>query len=162
MTLSPQSRRLLAILCLVLAPPSLLAQRPHGTPTSAAAPAGSYNIANDVSFQGIVLSYTGNSTTPPIGTHVVLQTGSGNVEGHLGDARLLQQAKLNLTPGTKVRLVGQFETVGSSNIFLVRLVQVGTQVVAVRSNQGLPLSPSGSRGKANSKTVSADQQGGAR
>lgn len=139
-------------------------QQPHsGVPNGKTAP-GAYNIANDVSLQGTVLKYTENSAAPPIGTHVLLQTSSGNVDVHLGDARLLHLAKLTITPGSNIRFVGQMNTEGSKQIFLARLVQVGSQVLAVRNEHGFLISRGAARGNipllAN---VSADQQkGGAR
>jgi len=148
------------MLCLLAVPSALYAQRSK-TASAKTAPGG-YNIANDLSLQGTIVSYTENSKTPPIGAHVVLQTPSGNVDVHLGDASLLHLAKLNLAPGMSVRFVGQSD-VGQSTVFLARLVQVGTQVVALRSDHGLPLASAGIRAnKSLAANVSADQQGGAR
>ncbi|HSC45337.1 MAG TPA: hypothetical protein VLC94_05885 [Candidatus Acidoferrum sp.] len=151
----------LPLLCLLVLPSALYAQRSKAA--SAKASPGGYDIASDLSLQGTVVSYTENSKTAPIGAHVVLQTSAGNVDVHLGDARLLHLAKLNLAPGMSVRVVGQSQTIGQSNVFLARLVQVGAQVVALRSDHGLPLAPAGIRGnKALAANVSATQQGGVR
>jgi hypothetical protein len=117
---------------------ALFAQRPGASSAAKPAP-GAYNIANDISIQGTVLSYTEKSSTPPIGVHVQLQTSSGNVEVHLGDPRLLHLAKFAIAPGASIRLVGQSRTVGSNAIFFARLVQSGTQVLRVRTDHGLPL-----------------------
>ena len=137
-------------------------QQPHSGVSSPKTARGSYNIANDVALQGIVLKYTENSATPPIGTHVLLQTSSGNVDVHLGDARLLHLTKLSITPGTNIRLVGQMNTEGSKQIFLARLVQVGSQVVAVRNEHGFLISRGAARGnKPLLANVPADQQKGA-
>jgi hypothetical protein len=160
MNVSPQFCRYLALLCLAAAPCVAVAQRPNAK--SAAATAGGYNVANDSSLQGTILSYTENSKTAPLGTHVMLQTSSGNVDVHLGDARVLHEAKMSLTQGMSVRLVGQTRTVGQKTVFLARLVQVGSQVVAVRSNHGLPLAPGVAARKAAAKNAEANQQGGAR
>jgi hypothetical protein len=160
MNVSPQFSRYLALLCLAASPVAALAQRPHAN--SVAATSGGYNVANDSSLQGTILTYTENSKTPPLGTHVLLQTGSGNVDVHLGDARVLHQAKLNLTEGMSVRFVGQPQSLGKSTVFLARLVQVGSQIVAVRSTRGLPVSPGTPRGKAAAKNAETNQQGGAR
>jgi hypothetical protein len=160
MNLSPHIRRYAAWLCLLAAPAAAVAQRPHANATPAVS--GGYNLANESSLQGTVLSYTENSKTPPLGTHVLLQTASGNVDVHLGDARVLHQAKLNLRQGMSARFVGQTQTVGQNKVFLARLVQVGSQVVAVRSSHGLPVSPGVARGKAAAKGFSANQQGGVR
>ena len=156
---SPLIRRYLALLCLAAAPGLVLAQRPNAK--SVATPPGGYNLGDDSSLQGRILSYTEDSKTPPLGTHVLLETSSGNVDVHLGDARVLHQAKLSLKPGMSVRFLGQTETVGQSTVFLARLVQVGPQVVRVRSNRGLPVSPGLVRGKAAGKNA-ASQQVGAR
>ncbi len=161
MNLSPRFIRYLASLCLLALPGVALAQRSNAK--SVAASSGGYNITNDVSLQGTILNYTENSKTPPLGTHVLLQTSSGNVDVHLGDARLLHQAKVSLTPGMSVRFVGQSQAVGKNTVFLARLVQVGSQVVAVRSNHGLPVTPGVARGKAAAKNAAAaTQQGVAR
>jgi hypothetical protein len=137
-------------------------QQPHSGVSSPKTARGAYNIANDVSLQGTVLKYTENSATPPIGTHVLLQTSSGNVDVHLGDARLLHLSKLSITPGSNIRFVGQMKTEGSKQIFLARLVQVGSQVLAVRNEHGFLISRGAARGnKPLLANVPADQQKGA-
>ena len=137
-------------------------QQPHSGVSSPKTARGAYNIANDVSLQGTVLKYTENSATPPIGTHVLLQTSSGNVDVHLGDARLLHLGKLSITPGSNIRFVGQMNTEGSKQIFLARLVQVGSQVLAVRNEHGFLISRGAARGnKPLLANVPADQQKGA-
>jgi len=159
-----QLRCYLAILCLALAPSALLAQRPHAKEAAKPAP-GTYDTANDTSLAGTILSYTENSKTPPIGAHVLLQTASGNVDVHLGDARLLHLAKMTLAAGMSVRFVGQPQTAGNSGVFLARIIQVNGQVLAVRSDRGLPLAPAAIRAPANKNLVAnvpADQKGGAR
>jgi hypothetical protein len=168
MNLSPQLGRpfvvlCLPMLCIAFAASTAQAQTPQPTTTSAKTAPGTYNIANDVSLQGTILSYTENSQTPPLGTHLVLQTSTGNVEVHLGDARLLHLAKMNLAEGVRIRVVGQMQTSGVKPVFMARLVQSGAQILAVRSVHGLPLAAGGIRAhKALAKNVPADQQGGAR
>lgn len=167
MNLSLPFRRFLVVLCLPvlgIAVTSAVALPDSAQPAASTKTApGTYNIANDVSLQGTILSYTENSQTPPIGTHLVLQTSSGNAEVHLGDARLLHLAKLNLAQGMSIRVVGQMQTVGAKPVFMARLVQSGAQVLAVRSVHGLPLAAGALRAnKALVKNVPADQQGGAR
>ena len=168
MNVSPQFRRYLvvlwvAVLGVAVVASRAVAQSPQSATTSAKTAPGTYNIADDVSLQGTILNYTENSQTPPIGTHLVLQTSSGNAEVHLGDARLLHLAKMNLAPGMSIRVVGQMQTVGAKPVFMARLIQSGAQVLAVRSVHGLPLAAGGIRAnKALAKNVPADQQGGAR
>jgi len=163
MTLFPKLHRFVAVLLFLIFAGVAFAQRPGANAAAAKATPGAYSIASDVSLQGTVLKYNENSHTPPIGTHVLLQTASGNVDVHLGDARLLHLAKLSITPGANVRFVGQMGPAGQNTVFLARLVQVGTQVVAVRSQHGLPLASGGARtNKALLANLQADQKGGAR
>jgi hypothetical protein len=152
-----------AVLVVTASAASSFAQRPGANTASAKLDPGSYDISKDVSLQGTVLKYTENSATPPLGAHVLLQTSAGSVDVHLGDARLLRLAKLTITPGSNVRFVGQMRTVGHNSVFLARLVQVGAQLLAVRSDHGLPLAAAGARAnKALLANVQSDQKGGAR
>lgn len=160
MRLSLKFGWLVVALCLIGG--SAFAQQQHSGVPSGKTAAGSYNIANDVSLQGTVLRYTENSGTPPIGTHVLLQASSGNVDVHLGDARLLHLAKLNITPGSSIRFVGQMDTTGSNPVFLARLVQVGAQVLAVRSERGFLLARGATRSNKALIANLPSNQGGAR
>jgi len=163
MKLFPKFHLLVALVCAAVCASSVYAQRPPTNAVSGKTAPGTYDIAKDVSLQGTVLSFTENSQTPPIGAHVMLQTTAGNVDVHLGNARFLHLAKLNITQGASVRFVGQMSTTGKNQIFLARLVQVGAQVVAVRSVHGLPLGSAGLRAnKALLTSAQAEQKGGAR
>ena len=159
MSVSSQLRGLLALVCLAAAPHLALSQRPSAKPAAPAS--GGYKLADEASMVGTIVSYTENSKVPPLGTHVLLETASGKVDVHLGDARVLHQAKLSLAKGMSVRLVGQSETVGQNPVFLARLVQVGTKVVAVRSNRGVLVTPGAAHGRAAANNDAA-KQGGAR
>ena len=163
MKLFPKFYPFVVFVCAAVCAGPAFAQRPGANAVSAKPVPGAYDIAKDVSLQGTVLTFTENSQTPPIGAHVLLQTSAGNVDVHLGDARFLHLSKLNITQGASVRFVGQMTTVGKNQIFLARLVQVGAQVVAVRSDHGLPLARAGARAnKALLASAQADQKAGAR
>ncbi len=163
MKLFLKSSLTVAVVCASAFAGSAFAQRPGTNASSAKQTPGSYNIANDVSLQGTVLNFTENSQTAPLGAHVLLQTSAGNVDVHLGDARFLRLAKLNITQGASLRFVGQMSSAGKNPVFLARLVQIGAQVVAVRSDHGLPLGAAGVRtNKALLASAQAEQKGGAR
>jgi len=160
MNISRHLGRSLAALLLAAAPPAF-AQRPHAAAARTAP--GGYDLAKDVALTGSVLAYVENSKTPPLGAHLTLQTGSGSVDVHLGNARLLRQAGIRLEAGQSVRVVGQSRTLGARSVFLARLLQSGTRVVPLRSDHGLPLAPAGPRGnQALLAKLPADLRGGAR
>jgi hypothetical protein len=99
----------------------------------------SYDMSREVSLQGSVISYSETSSTAPFGPHVTLQTNSGVMDVHLGNARLLESNHLTLTAGDTVRVIGENVLLGSGTQFLARVIQKGNQVLALRSPQGFPL-----------------------
>jgi len=115
-----------------------------------------YDATKEVSLQGTVASFTENSKQFPPGAHVVVQTSAGSVDAHLGDARLLKLNNMTIAQGASIRIVGEPVTTNQGTFFLARLVQQGTQIVAVRSMQGMPLLPFAPKSASNSS------QGGAR
>jgi hypothetical protein len=109
-----------------------------------------YDPSREISVQGSVISYSETSTDAPFGPHVTLQTSSGVLDIHLGNARLLESNHFTLAAGDTVRVIGESVPFGSGTQFLARLIQKGNQALALRSPQGFPLRPA---------TKSADQQG---
>jgi hypothetical protein len=101
----------------------------------------SYNVNREVSLVGTVVKFDPASTIPPIGAHVTLQTASGPVDVHLGNAKLLTASHMTLNPGDNVRVVGEALALDGSTYFGARIVQKGMQIVAVRNTRGFPLSP---------------------
>ena len=101
-----------------------------------------YSANREISLVGTVVKYESASLTPPIGAHVTVQTAAGQVEVHLGNARVLQAAHLELKAGDNVRIVGEPMALGDGTFFAVRIVQKGLQAVAVRNAKGFPLTPS--------------------
>jgi len=106
-----------------------------------------YEVSREVSMQGTVVSFTENSSTAPLGPHVVIQTASGQVDVHLGDARLLRANHLTLAAGDGVRVVGENITRGASTQFFARIIQKGNQTLTLRSARGFPLRPASKAGK---------------
>jgi len=98
-----------------------------------------YDANREVSLVGTVVKYENASAVPPMGAHVTVQTGSGQVDVHLGNARVLQASHLELNAGDNVRIVGEPMALGGGTYFAARIVQKGTQAVAVRNTKGFPL-----------------------
>jgi hypothetical protein len=100
-----------------------------------------YDVSREVSVQGTVVSYTENSSTAPLGPHLILQTSSGSLDVHLGNARLLDANHFTLAAGDSVRVIGENVVSGTTSQFVARLIQKGNQAVLLRSPQGFPLRP---------------------
>ena len=116
-----------------------------------------YNSTQESVFQGTVLSYTAESAEPPLGAHVVLQTSNGVVDVHLGAAAYLQANHFSLTQGDAVRVFGVSSTTRQGTIFLARVIQKGTQSLALRTPQGAPLSRAGARAMGAQKAQAQGQ-----
>lgn len=109
-----------------------------------------YNTGREISLVGTVVKYETSSTVPPMGAHVTLQTASGQVDVHLGNGKVLEASHLTLNAGDSVRIVGETMALGEGTYFAARIVQKGTQAVAVRNAKGFPLTPA--------STLTADQK----
>lgn len=96
----------------------------------------SYDLKREVNLLGSVVKYDSASSLPPIGAHVLLQTSSGQVDVHLGNAGVLKASHLQLNPGDNVRIIGEEVAFGDGSIFAARIVQKGVQAVAVRNTHG--------------------------
>src|SRR6266403_5442652 len=98
-----------------------------------------YEVSREVSLQGTVVSFTENSSTAPLGPHVVIQTASGPVDVHLGDARLLKANHFTLAAGDSVRVIGENVAHGTGSQFFARIIEKGAQTLTLRSTRGFPL-----------------------
>jgi hypothetical protein len=101
----------------------------------------SYDLRREVSLSGTVIKYETASSVPPMGAHLLLQTSSGQVDVHLGNAKVLQANHFELNAGDSVRIIGEDLALGNGIIFAARIVQKGTQAVAVRNTKGFLTSP---------------------
>jgi len=122
--------------------------------TIASADAGlaAYDATREVALTGMVHSFTSVSETVPLGAHVVLQTSSGLVDVHMGDARLLAASHFAIQRGDTLRIIGEKVAYASGTQFVARIVQRGTQVLAVRSVRGIPLSYMAARNGVQAKS----------
>jgi hypothetical protein len=113
-----------------------LGQQPAAAPATRA---GEYDVKRESDVVGTVVAYAVNSKAAPFGARATLETNSGVIEVHLGDARLLAVNHFSIATGDTLRIVGETLAAGSANLFVARIVQKGTQVLAVRTARGFPI-----------------------
>lgn len=101
----------------------------------------SYNTGREVQLVGTVVKYDSASSALPMGAHVLVQTASGQIDVHLGNAKVLVANHLALNAGDSIRIVGEPMALGDGTYFAARIVQKGTQAVAVRNTKGFLLTP---------------------
>jgi hypothetical protein len=100
-----------------------------------------YNVGRETSLTGSVVKFDSAGSTLPRGAHVLLQTASGQIDVHLGNAKVLQAGHLELHPGDSIRIVGEPLALGDTTYFAARTVQKGAQSVAVRNTKGFLTTP---------------------
>lgn len=100
-----------------------------------------YSVARETPLQGTVVSYTPSSPVAPLGPHVVLQTASGEVDVHLGNAKLLEVNHFSISAGDPIRILGESIPFGNGTQFVARVIQKGNQSLVLRSARGFPLRP---------------------
>jgi hypothetical protein len=139
--MKPKTRTRIAPLILLSALALCLSAAAQQSATSSAPRPQSYDLSREVFLVGAVVKFDPASATPPMGAHVLLQTSSGQVDVHLGNAQLLKANHFELNAGDNVRIVGEPMASGEATIFAARIVQKGTQAVVVRSTRGFLLKP---------------------
>jgi hypothetical protein len=100
-----------------------------------------YDMARESVISGKIVQYSAASTTPPPGAHITLQSSSGTIEVHAGNAKLIEASHISLQAGDAVSVTGENVTFGNSTVFVARVIQKGSQSLAVRSKNGVPLLP---------------------
>src|SRR5229473_5936240 len=81
----------------------------------------SYSVSRESFLLGTVVKFESASSTLPMGAHLVLQTSSGQVDVHLGNAKVLKAGHLELNPGDSLRIVGEPLALGDSTYFAARI-----------------------------------------
>jgi hypothetical protein len=118
-----------------------------------------YDVARETILLGRVVSYTEDSSQPPMGAHVKIETTSGPVDVHLGPASYLRSNRFSLTSGDLVRFVGATIPTKEGNVFLARIAQHGSQAIAVRSPRGFLLATTTARALPQAERSHHAQQG---
>jgi hypothetical protein len=81
-----------------------------------------------------------------MGSHLLIETASGNVDASLGKWGMRGKGALSVTAGQEVELTGVMRTIKEKNaekgvVFMVRTVKVGSQMYTIRNEHGVPVSP---------------------
>jgi hypothetical protein len=111
-------------------------QQPAAAP---GARAGEYDVKRESDVVGTVVAYAASAKAAPFGARATVQTNSGVVEVHLGDPRLLAANHFSIETGDTLRIVGEPFITGNASLFVARIVQKGTQALAVRTARGFPI-----------------------
>ena len=112
-----------------------------------------YDPTKEVTLQGTVENVLRTPSRGMLpGAHVMLATGSGMVDTHVGPYAFKGFHPLSVTAGSRVSVVGVMKTVRGNEIFLARTVKVGDEEYKIRNEHGAmlaPMNPAIAKAKAN-------------
>jgi hypothetical protein len=114
-----------------------------------------YDIAKEVTLNGTVSSVV---SKPNVGAHLVLATSSGAIDADLGRWGLMGKGSLHVAAGTRVAVTGEMKTYKDKQVFVARIVKVGSTVYTMRNEHGIPVSPQ-TRARAGQKPAPFNSRG---
>jgi DNA/RNA endonuclease YhcR with UshA esterase domain len=98
-----------------------------------------YNIANEVLVTGTVIDnkeFACPVSEGEMGSHVILQTGNGEVTIHLAPGRVTRSQQLRFKPGETIAVLGSKTRVTGNNDLIAREVMRGTETIILRDRDG--------------------------
>ncbi len=124
---------LLGVATLVVASvTSALAQGYRGTPN--------YNPKTETKVSGTiddVQQHAGRHGWT--GIHLMLKTGTGMVEVHVGPANYISQQKFSFVKGDQIEVLGSLVSLNGSDALLAREITKDGKTLTLRTAQGVPL-----------------------
>jgi hypothetical protein len=112
-----------------------------------------YDIAKEITLTGTVSSVLAKPAAGMLfGSHLVLDTTSGQVDASLGKWGLQGKGALSVSAGEPVEVTGVMKTINDKQVFIVRTVKASGQVYTIRNQYGVPRSPQ-SRERASQKAA---------
>jgi DNA/RNA endonuclease YhcR with UshA esterase domain len=100
-----------------------------------------YNAAAEAVYKGTVADVRDREcpVSGGMGSHIILQLGSGTIEVHLATTEFTKMAELNLRKGDQIEVTGwKTEFEGVQTIF-AREVRHGQDVFGFRDKSGVPV-----------------------
>jgi DNA/RNA endonuclease YhcR with UshA esterase domain len=100
-----------------------------------------YNTAAEAVYKGTVADVRDREcpVSGGLGSHIILQLGSGTIEVHLATTEFTKMAELNLRKGDQIEVTGwKTEFEGVQTIF-AREVRHGQDVFVFRDKSGVPV-----------------------
>jgi hypothetical protein len=108
-----------------------------------------YDAALEITVKGTVAKIvTGLTPGNLLGTHLLLNTASGQLDVHLGPSVPKDTASLGLAPGETVEIIGAPASSGSGSVLLARVLITSSRVMVLRNEHGIPVPSAGARGGA--------------
>ncbi|HSY59648.1 MAG TPA: hypothetical protein VK795_08810 [Terriglobales bacterium] len=113
-----------------------------------------YDLSKEIKIQGTIEKISTISGNGLIGTHLLVATGEGVIDIHLGASMAVSAKSLGLSVGESVNLTGMMASINSNSVLLARILTTSTRVYVLRNELGVPvrsLMPRGAASSANTQ-----------
>jgi hypothetical protein len=101
-----------------------------------------YDISKEVTVTGTVSSVLDHAADGMLfGSHLLLETASGQVDASLGKWGLAGKGALSVSAGQEVQVTGVMKTIKEKQVFVVRLVKAEGRIYTIRNQHGVPVAP---------------------
>lgn len=121
-----------------------------------------YDISQEVKLSGTVTEVVAQPSAGMLmGSHLNLQTRSGNVDAQLGRLPLTGRDAVSVAPGERVQVTGVIKTINNKTVLLTRLIEVDGQVYELRNEHGI-YRPHPERAPISEAAAAAGSKGGTR
>jgi hypothetical protein len=98
-----------------------------------------YNPANEMMVSGSVIEskeFACPVSEGEMGSHVMLQTGSGVITVHLAPGRVIRSQKISFQPGDTLSVLGSKSRVTGNNDLIAREIMRGSETYILRDRDG--------------------------
>ncbi len=155
-------RKIAGVLCLLMTLAiSLLAAPVYANESVAlkrTVTASRYDVTKEVTLEGAIQSLVRKPAPGTIlGAHLIVSTGQGTVDAHIGNYLVVGKYATPLTSGQSVKLTGMMVTINQKSVLLVRTMQTGDRTITIRNEHGFLVYPG-----AKARLAAVSSTGGAR
>jgi hypothetical protein len=98
-----------------------------------------YDASKEITLEATVTNVVKIKGGTLAGSHLVLSTSKGTLDGALGPFALRGVHAMPVASGDHVKVVGVMTTIHNLNVFLIRTVENGNHTYNIRNERGFPL-----------------------
>jgi len=119
-----------------------------------------YDTSKEIKLDGTIDKIETNTSTWPVGTHLLVVSAQGEVDVHLGASAAVTAKDLGLTVGESIHVMGMMATVNGNSVLLARILTTSNHIYVLRNEHGVPIHSLVPRGPAGSAAAASSQKGG--
>jgi hypothetical protein len=132
-------RKLLLVfgLAVVLMPLGVKAQSAIPSNNQLSSPV--YDLNKEVKIQGTIEKIESSPIGGLLGSHVLVSSGGGTIDVHLGASAAVSAKNLGLSAGENIEITGMMATMSGNSVLLARILSTSSHIYMLRNERGVPV-----------------------